>query len=135
MTHATLTLIILFSGLCMVSGLTGFIILRRRKKRDLDKIRSLCGKVESALNDNKDIRRKAAFTDSLEDAAINTGFQQPRLKLQAGKSGSVPEKYKFFAGLVARGMSTDEISEVLGISPAEAGQLATLAFISRRERC
>ncbi len=135
MTHATLTLIILFSGLCMVSGLTGFIILRRRKKRDLDKIRSLCGKVESALNDNEGIRDAPAFADSLKDAAIATGFQQPRLELQAGKAGGVPEKYKFFSGLVTRGMSTDEISEVLGISPAEAGQLATLAFISRREGC
>ena len=135
MTHTTLTLIILFSGLCTVSGLIGFMALRRRQRREQEKIRTLCTKLESALSDTADIRPTAAFADSLKDAAIATGFQQPRLKLQAGKAGGVPEKYKFFSGLVARGMSTDEISEILGISQAEAGQLATLAFISRREGC
>ncbi len=135
MTHTTLTLIILLLTLCTVSGLTGFMVLRRRKRKELEKIKTLCRKVKSALNDNEGIRDAPAFADSLKDAAITTGFQQPRLELQAGKAGGVPEKYKFFSGLVARGMSTDEISEILGISPAEAGQLATLAFISRREGC
>ncbi len=127
--------IILFSALCMVSGLTGFMALRRRKREEQKKIRTLCEKLESALDDTADTRPNDVFADTLEKAAISTGFQQPRLKLQAGKPGDVPEKYKFFAGLIARGMSTDEISEVLAISPAEAGQLATLAFISRGNEC
>jgi len=135
MTHTTLTLIILLLTLCTVSGLTGFMVLRRRKRKELEKIKTLCRKVKSALNDNEGIRDAPAFADTLEDAAIATGFQQPRLELQAGKIGGVPEKYKFFTGLVARGMSTDEISEILGISPAEAGQLAALAFISGGKGC
>ncbi len=135
MTPTTLTLIILFSGLCPVAGIAGFIVIRRRQRRERDKIKTLCQKVQSALNDNEDIRKTTSFADSLEDASIVTGFQQPRLELQTGKAGSVPEKYKFFAGLVAKGMSTNEISEILGISPVEAGQLAALSFISRGEGC
>ncbi|HHD57050.1 MAG TPA: hypothetical protein ENK89_05160 [Desulfobulbaceae bacterium] len=133
MTHATLTLNILFSVLCTVAGVTGFIFIRRRQRREREKIKTLCRKVKSALNDNEDIRKTPVFADSLKNASIVTGFQQPRLELQAGKAGRVPEKYKFFAGLIARGMSTNEISEILGISPAEAGQLATLSVISRGE--
>ncbi len=135
MTHATLTLIILLLALCTVSGLTGFMMLRGRQRREQEKIRTLCTKLESALSDTADLKPTAAFADTLENAAISTGFQQPRLELQAGKVGGVPEKYKFFTGLVARGMSTDEISEVLGISPAEAGQLAALSFISSGKSC
>jgi len=131
MTPTTLTLIILFSGLCPVAG---FIVIRRRQRRERDKIKTLCQKVQSILND-EDIRKTSSFADSLEDASIVTGFQQPRLELQTGKAGSVPEKYKFFAGLIAKGMSTNEISEILGISPVEAGQLAALSFISRGEGC
>ena len=126
----------LFScAFCRIPVLGGFAVRRHRQQQAQEKIRALCAKLESALNDTADIRPPAVFADTLENAAVSTGFQQPRLKLQAGKPGSVPEKYKFFAGLVARGMSTDEISEVLAISPAEAGQLAALASISRGEGC
>jgi len=135
MTHATQTLIIFFPGLCMLAATGCFLTLRRRKMLEQEKIKTLYRKVESALNDNEGIRETPAFADSLRNAAIAGKFQQPRLELQAGKAGSVPEKYKFFASLVARGMSTDEISEILGISLAEAGQLATLSFISRKEGC
>lgn len=135
MTQYALTLTSLFSCVCILAGALTFIRLRAEKRQEQRKITMLCEKVEAILNDTSRDSEAPAFADSLDHAAIVTKFQQPRLELQAGKSGDVPEKYKFFANLAARGMSTDEISEVLGISLAEAGQLATLAFISSKEGC
>ena len=134
-THYALTLSILFSCVCILAGALTFIRLRAEKRQEKRKIRMLCGKVEAILNDSAKNSEAPAFSDSLDHAAMVTKFQQPRLELQTGKLGEVPEKYKFFANLAARGMSTDEISEVLGISLAEAGQLATLAFISSKGSC
>ncbi len=135
MTHQTLILLFLFCTFCLpVAGmyLTRF---RRRKKQQLQTIHTLCAKVESALNDHDIPGKEPAFSDSLSQATITTKFQQPRMELQAGKSSGVPEKYRFFANMAARGMSTADISEVLGISMVEAGQLAVLTCISRKDGC
>ncbi len=134
MTHITLLPIIIFV-FCTVAGIAGCITLQRREIVRQKKIQILCKKIESALKDGECIKQRPVFADSLEHVAMTTKFQQPRLELQTGKSSGIPEKYKFFSGLIARGMSTDEISEILGISLAEAGQLATLSFISRKRGC
>ncbi len=131
------TVILLFLFFTLGAPVLGAYLKRRhrRKKQQLQTIISLCEKVEAALNDHAPPEKEAIFADSLEQAAVTMKFQQPRLELQSGKPGTVPEKYTFFANLAARGMSTTEISEILSISQAEAGQLATLVCISRRNRC
>jgi DNA-binding transcriptional MerR regulator len=119
----------------MTGAILGFVLLRRRHGMELDKIQQLCNRVEQALaeadQDTKPAR--TAFPHLLEEAARHTGFQKPRLKIQAGITGEAPEKYRYFSTLQQKGMQVEEIAEILGISITEARQLASLRMAAGKK--
>jgi hypothetical protein len=112
------------------TGAGCLVALYTKRKKDQQKIRRLCAKIQTVLTDASPDEPTVSFAASLSQATMTTKLQQPRLQLQAGSTGEAPEKYKFFSNMVARGMNASEISEVLGISATEAAQLTRLCGVS-----
>ena len=122
--------------LLMMAGTILYLaVLRRRQGMEQRKIEQLCSRVELALSeaDREAEQAQTAFPRLLEEAARHTGFQQPRLKIQAGMSGEAPEKYRYFSTLQQKGMQVEEIAEILGISITEARQLASLRMVAGKK--
>jgi hypothetical protein len=109
-----------------VAGAGCMAVLYGKRKEEHRKIIRLNKKIQTVLADTALEEPTVPFSESLNQAAMTTRLQQPRLQLQSGVSGEAPEKYKFFSNMVARGMNPSEISEVLGISAVEASQLTRL---------
>jgi DNA-directed RNA polymerase specialized sigma24 family protein len=123
-------------SLFLMAGVILYLaMLRRRQGMELDKIQQLCNRVEQALTETEQETKAArtAFPHLLEEAARHTGFQKPRLKIQAGIAGKAPEKYRYFSTLQQKGMQVEEIAEILGISITEARQLASLRMAAGKK--
>ncbi|BCR06614.1 hypothetical protein DESUT3_36830 [Desulfuromonas versatilis] len=72
------------------------------------------------------VKGSEAFSLNLDQANL-------RLRLQAsGKGGEIPEKYRLVGAMARRGLSAEDIAEVLKISPGETEQLLRLAQVSKK---
>lgn len=72
------------------------------------------------------------FQSNLQMAELTTRLQKPRLDVQAVDTNhSAPEKYRYFQSLAERGMSSEEIASILGISAHETRQLIILSNLAR----
>jgi len=112
------------------AGAGCLVVIYNKKKKNQQKINRLCARIQAVLTDTSPDEARASFAATLSQATITTKLQQPRLHLQAGSTGEAPEKYKFFSNMLTRGMNAGEISEVLGISAAEAAQLTSLCGLN-----
>ncbi|HHD63009.1 MAG TPA: hypothetical protein ENK96_01300 [Desulfobulbaceae bacterium] len=113
-----------------IAGAGCMAVLYSKRREEQRKINRLSKKIQAVLADTTLERPTVPFAASLNQAAMTTRLQQPRLQLQSGVSGEAPEKYKFFSNMIARGMNPSEISEVLGISTVEATQLTRLCGLN-----
>jgi len=130
-----LTQPLFFMPLLLAAGTFCYLyMLRRQQLATQKKLRKLCTRVEKALADPVTTAdpEQGDFSRLLQQAAGQTGFEQPRLRLQAGVSGDIPEKYQYFKTLQKKGIPVEEIAEILNISIAEARQLASLRMIAGR---
>jgi len=122
--------------LLMMAGTILYLAaLRRRQGMEQEKIQQLCSRVEQALteDDRQAEQPQTAFPHFLQEAARHTGFQQPRLKIEAGAFSEAPEKYRYFSILQQKGMQVEEIADILGISASEARQLASLRMAAGKK--
>ena len=127
MTTAIGTITPYFFSLILLVSTGGIIFLQKRKVQEQHKIKQLRRKIQAVVEMENASEHTAPFSATLVQAAITTRLQQPRLQLQTGCKAEPPEKYKFFSNMVAQGMGADEIAPILGISQAEAAQLARLS--------
>jgi DNA-directed RNA polymerase specialized sigma24 family protein len=65
----------------------------------------------------------SAFAEKLAEAHLKNRLQA------GGGEGKIPEKYRLVAAMARRGLSPEDISDILKISPGETEQLIKLAKI------
>ncbi len=71
--------------------------------------------------------------DAAAEFSLNLDQASMRMRLQAsGKGGEIPEKYRLVGAMARRGLSAEDIAEVLKISPGETEQLLRLAQVSKK---
>jgi DNA-directed RNA polymerase specialized sigma24 family protein len=135
-TASTNVLLWSFLGFSLLSALlTGAVITlaakgSRRQKELLDLQKKLDAARQEILLFEKNKTEKKDFVESLSSAAITTKLQEPRLQLGEQDVPETPEKYRYLVTMARNGMSTKDISDILDISEAEAGQLVKLARIA-----
>lgn len=121
------SLLLFIIGLLLCHWMRNRLIIRKQRIRilrlqnelhgDRDKIEELSTRVESA------------FADTLSHMALATKLHTTRFRPDKQKSAQPPEKYHYLRMLIKKGLTLEEISEMLAISTAEASQLIRLAKI------
>ena len=102
--------------LCLaLAGLSLALWLRLRRLQRLP-----ASTAEAAASAAAPNEAAQAFAARLREAEIRSRLQQP------GSDRRPPEKYRYAAALVARGLSGAEIAEILQLPVAEAEQIASL---------
>ncbi|MDK9707964.1 MAG: hypothetical protein OEL83_13020 [Desulforhopalus sp.] len=73
------------------------------------------------------------FQNSMGEAELTTKLQKPRLAHihTPEMSRNTPERYSYIHSLAEKGLSVEEIAQVLTISTHEANQVMTLAKIAQ----
>lgn len=73
------------------------------------------------------------FQKSMGEAELTTKLQKPRLDHfhAPERSRNTPERYSYIHSLAEKGLSVEEIAQVLTISTHEASQVMTLAKIAQ----
>ncbi len=134
MNHDLLNYLIPALGLLVfivVSGTILLLIPKKKKSWEKLKIKTIQEKIQTALDDLPIPQQTKTFASSLSSASCNIYLQKPKLKFQSKSNRDVPEKYKFFTKMAARGMDPDDIASVLDISSAESSQLIHLSQLTR----
>jgi len=128
--------------LTLLGGLVGLLVLMAfflfRQVRISGSLRQTVGRLEEELRAARTEletslatnREQQQFLDMLNSAEITTRLQKPRLILHPDQAPDIPEKYRYVSRMIADGMSREEISRILAVSPVEVDQLITLAGIS-----
>ena len=71
------------------------------------------------------------FQKNLDEAAVITRLQAPRLAIQARpEAQAAPERYRYVHRLAENGLDAEQVASVLAISSHEARQLVSLARLA-----
>jgi hypothetical protein len=91
-------------------------------------------KLDRVLESDSNRFKPVSFKHSLQDAAMTTDFQVPRLKNQYQTVATAPEKYTILSKLLNQGLEKQEIASILNISIIEVSQLVTLRSITEQNK-
>lgn len=111
------------------------VVLKRRcsaTRKELQASHKLLAEQEQRLAKLQEVAENFNnFRKDLQTAELTTRIQQPRLELNQKKAaGSIPERYRYVQGLIARGIPQNDIASILSISQHETDQLVSLATIA-----
>lgn len=115
-----------------------FLVKRENRKLAMQLTEANAG-LEITRKRLSDLQRRhnevIEFQQSMQQAELTTKLQTPRLRVNGHDANhayhsDTPEKYKYIRSLSDRGMSPEEISTVLSISPQEANQLVSLSKLA-----
>lgn len=96
-----------------------------RLTRTMDAFRERFGEVPLASESPKPLEPEGRFANALQDSEVKQRFRD-------GVTREPPEKYRYVASLVERGLSAVEIAQTLHLSLGEVEQLMALAQLARR---
>lgn len=128
--------------LVLLSSLLGFclslivlIFWQKIKNRNQlsaeERIQKLRKKAETILENEEDTRAFLhSFENTLQKAEKATPIHLQNINRQIKADQAPPEKYVILKNLAERGLKSDELANILGISGAEAAQLIKLHSIA-----
>ncbi len=124
---------ILFSAVTLRS-----MVLKKQSKKTLQCLQEATSSIHvlerklAQLAEEK--QQEPAFDEDLDKAKVVTNLQKSRMSLhQVQAKVDMPERYRYVHSLIKKGMGSDEIANVLSISPQEAMQLVTLSKLSSQK--
>lgn len=130
----TNSIYILLISLLFCTAATVLAIILKRSNNIKDLMLSEMKATLESLHNNKATSNEATtnfFDDNLRTAALTTRLQQPRLSMQqGGYSPATPERYHYIRLMVEKGMSVQEIADMLVMSLHETSQLVTLIRVA-----
>ena len=138
-TATTEILLTLLAFLLCSAAIWRSFLFKRKSDRQAELLAKTSEELADAQSRLVELQQKnkqyAEFQESLSQAEIVTRLQRSRLSVQHDNGDMPPpERYRYVHSLASSGMSSQEISSIMSISPHEARQLVNLARLAHADR-